>query len=76
MADHPADDVRPEEPPIDALTTDPPEFGEPRASVWTPMGDVESLGDFSRGLGARRLKITIFGIGGALLVMAFAAAIR
>jgi hypothetical protein len=72
----PASDEPSAEPPIDALTTEPPEFGEPRSSVLTPMGEVESIGDFSRGLGARRAKIAIFGVGGLLMLLALLAALQ
>lgn len=68
------DGQRPDEP-VDALTSEPPEFGEPRSSVLTPMGEIESMGDFSRGLGARRMKMVVFGFGGMLLVLALLAAL-
>ena len=75
MSDDLGGDDLPDEP-IDALTTEPPEFSEPRSSVLTPMGEVESLGDFSRGLGARRTKIAIFGVGGIVVLMALLAALQ
>ncbi len=62
--------------PIDALTSEPPEFGEPRASVLTPMGSIESLGDFYRGLGARRSRIVMFGFGAIALLLALMAALQ
>jgi hypothetical protein len=62
--------------PNDALTSEPPEFGEPRSSVLTPMGEVESIGDFYRGLGARRTKIVIFGFGGLVLLIALLTALQ
>jgi hypothetical protein len=61
---------------LDALTSEPPEFAEGRASVLTPMGEVESIGDFARGLGARRAQIAIFGLGGLVLLFAVMAALR
>jgi hypothetical protein len=64
-----------DEPPFDALTAEPPVFGEPRSNVLTPMGEIESLGDFYRGLGARRTKVLIFGVGGLLLLIALLAAL-
>jgi hypothetical protein len=67
--------TRPDEPPFDALTSQPPEFGEPRSSVLTPMGEVESIGGFARGLGVRRTKIAIFGGGAVLFVLALLAAL-
>lgn len=73
MTSEPPDD---EQPPFDALTAEPPQFGEPRSNVLTPMGEVESLGDFARGLGARRIRVTIFAIGAVLLALAFIAAVR
>lgn len=75
MKDDPGGDDLPDRP-IDALTTEPPEFREPRSSMLTPMGEVESLGDFSRGLGARRTKIAVFGVGGIVMLMALLAALR
>ncbi len=65
---------RPDEP-VDALTSEPPEFGEPRSSVLTPMGEIESIGDFYRGLGARRTKMVVFGVGGLLLLLALLTAL-
>ncbi len=63
------------EPPFDALTSQPPEFGQPRSSVLTPMGEVESIGGFARGLGVRRTKVAIFGGGAVLFVLALLAAL-
>ena len=66
MHDHPVDpddaDLR------DSLTGEAVTFGEARSSVLTPMGEVESLGSFARGLGARRVKIAL-AIGGALVMV-------
>ena len=50
-------------------------YGEARSSVLTPMGEVESLGDFARGLGSRRVKIALVVGGGLVLALAFLAAI-
>jgi hypothetical protein len=69
------DGQNPDEP-TDALTSEPPEFGEPRSSVLTPMGEVESVGNFARGLGARRTTIAFFGFGILLMLLALLAALQ
>ncbi len=61
---------------LDALTGESPEFGEPRSSVLTPMGEVESIGSFARGLGARRLRITLWIGGGLVMTLALLAALN
>ena len=38
----------------------------------TPMGQVDATGAFARGLGARRVKIAIFGAGGLVLLVGLA----
>ncbi len=51
-------------------------FDDGPGSTLTPMGQVDSIGAFARGLGARRLKIAL-GLGGALvLVIAALAALQ
>lgn len=62
--------------PIDESTGDPPEFDDARHSALTPMGEVESIGSFANGLGARRTKIAIFGVGGMLMLLALLAALQ
>jgi hypothetical protein len=62
--------------PDDALTSEPVPFGEVPRDVLTPMGQVDSIGLFARGLGARRVKILIT-IGGVLaLAVALLAALQ
>ncbi len=62
--------------PLDESTGQPPEFAEARHSVLTPMGEVESIGSFARGLGPRRATIMIFGTAGVLLLLAVLAALQ
>jgi hypothetical protein len=45
-------------------------------SELTPMGQVDSIGSFARGLGARRVKIALATAGGVLLLFAVLAALR
>ena len=45
-------------------------------SELTPMGQVDSIGSFARGLGARRVKIALVAAGGVLLLLAVLAAFR
>ncbi len=49
----------PEDQPFDALTSEPVPFGDAPRDALTPMGQVDSIGSFARGLGARRVKILI-----------------
>jgi hypothetical protein len=63
------------EPELDALTSEPPVFGEPRSSVLTYEGSIESERAFLRGLGAKRVKVVVFGIGVVLLLLALVAAL-
>ena len=60
--------------PLDSLTGESVAYGESRSSVLTPMGQVESIGNFAHGLGSRRVKIALV-VGGAfmLALAAFAA---
>ena len=57
-------------PPDATASTEQPEYGPDEvASVLTPMGQVESLGNFARGLGPRTVRVLLFGsLGLALLV--------
>ena len=45
-------------------------------SELTPMGQVDSIGLFARGLGARQVKIAIAAVAGVLLLLAVLAAVR
>ena len=45
-------------------------------SELTPMGQVDSIGSFARGLGAHRTKIALGLAGGVLLLLAVLAALR
>jgi hypothetical protein len=69
--------------PLDAPSPDgtasveQPEYGpEEVSSVLTPMGQVESLGDFARGLGPRVVKVVLFGSLALLLVAGIVAELR
>lgn len=74
--DEQPDDEHREPPIIDALTSEPPVFGTPRASNLSLTGADAAWGDIARGLGAHRMKVAVFGVGGTLLVLALVAAIR
>lgn len=43
--------------PDGSASTEQVHYAEATHSVLTPMGQVESYGDFARGLGARRIKV-------------------
>ena len=45
-------------------------------SELTPMGQVDSVGAFARGLGPRRVKVALVVIGGILLLVAVIGAVR
>lgn len=62
--------------PTDSLTSEPPVFGTPKASTISLTGADEHFGDFFRGLGPRRMKVALTGVGGTLLVIALVAALR
>jgi hypothetical protein len=62
--------------PHESLAAEPPRFDEGPRSVLTPMGQVDSIGRFARGLGARRTKNALAAGGALLLILAFLAAIR
>jgi len=49
--------------PDGSASTEQVEYGEPTHSVLTPIGQIESYGNFARGLGARNVKIAIGAIG-------------
>lgn len=55
---------------LDSSLVEPPTFEPERSSVLTPMGQVESVGSFARGLGARRVKWLIAVAGGTALLLA------
>lgn len=61
--------------PLDALTAEPPVFGERRAGVLSPAGEFETTGDFLRGLGPRRVKILVLGLGAVLVALTLPAAL-
>ena len=56
--------------PLDSSLGEPPPFEPERSSVPAPMGLVESVGSFARGLGAWRVKWLIAVAGGITLVLA------
>jgi hypothetical protein len=55
---------------LDSSLVEPPTFEPERSSVLTPMGQVESVGSFARGLGARRVKWLIVVAGETALLLA------
>jgi hypothetical protein len=61
---------------------DPLDAGGPRhsddgpGSELTPMGQVDSIGAFARGLGPRRVKIALAVAGGVLLLIAVLIAVQ
>ena len=66
---------RPDDEPIDSLTSEPVIYGGDRSSVVTWMGEIEPLGDLARGLGASRVKIALVVGGGLALAIALFGAI-
>ena len=74
-APHPsgkADEVNPSRmtPPDGSASVEQPEYGpEEVHSVLTPAGEIDSLGQFYRGLGPRRTKILLFGTLGLILAI-------
>jgi hypothetical protein len=63
--------------PDGSAAVEPREYGpEEAASVLTPMGQVESLGNFARGLGPRRVRIALFGSLAVLLLVGVLAELR
>ena len=60
----------------ESLPPEPVRFDEAPRDVLTPMGQVDSIGSFARGLGARRVKILIGIAGVVLLVLALLSAIQ
>ncbi len=59
--------------PLDSLTEEPDTYSEASLNVLTPMGQVESFGHFTRGLGARRVKIALVVLGICVLIPALVA---
>ena len=68
------DDVR--DRPLDSSTAEPPVFGEPRHSAISIMGAHESVGDFARGLGRRRMTALVFAFGAVVMLMALLVALQ
>ena len=62
--------------PHESLSPEPVRFDEAPRDVLTPMGQVDSIGSFARGLGKRRVKILIGIAGGVLVLLAFFSAIQ
>ena len=60
----------PEDAPFDTVTSESKTYGEGQSSALTPMGQVESLGGFARGLGRRRVKVLLACFGACVLVLA------
>lgn len=54
--------------PDGSSTAEPVPYADARHSVLTPIGQVESAGNFARGLGARRIKM----FGAVVLVVCLA----
>ncbi len=67
---------QPADGPQESLTREPVRFDEAPRDVLTPMGQVDSIGSFARGLGARRVKILIGVAGVVLLAIAFLIAVQ
>ena len=59
--------------PDGSTSTEQVEYAEATHSVLTPMGQIESYGNFARGLGPRSVKIAIgaFGLALIALIVAF-----
>jgi hypothetical protein len=62
--------------PQESLTREPVRFDEAPRDVLTPMGQVDSIGSFARGLGERRVKILVGVAGVMLLAIAFLIAVQ
>ncbi len=63
--------------PDGSASVEQPEYGpEEVASVLTPMGQVESLGSFARGLGPRVVKIVLLGSLALVLLVGVVAELR
>jgi hypothetical protein len=57
-------------PPDGSASVEQPEYGpEGVHSVLTPAGQIDSVGQFYRGLGPRRTKVLLFGTLGFILVI-------
>lgn len=63
-------------PDLDSDAAEPLPFGGHRPSALSPTGHHESLGDFYRGLGARRMKIVIFVFGGVAMLLVLLTALQ
>lgn len=61
--------------PLDSLTVQPVEFAPGRLNALTPMGQVESMGDFARGLGPRVIRAFLVVAALAMLAAALVSAI-
>lgn len=59
--------------PLDSMTEEPVTYGEGSLNALTPMDQVESFGNFTRGLGARRVKLALFVFGLCVLIPAVVA---
>jgi hypothetical protein len=69
------DESRAEDRLVESAPVRSPRFDEGPSSVLTPMGQVDSVGAFARGLGARRLKLALGVGGGVVLLVAVLAAV-
>ncbi len=64
-------------PPDRSASVEQPEYGpEDVHSVLTPAGQIDSVGQFSRGLGPRRTKILLLGTLGLILAIGILAELR
>jgi hypothetical protein len=64
-------------PPDGSASVEQPEYGPDEvSSVLTPMGQVDSLGHFARGLGPLTVKLLVFGSLGLLLLVGVIAELR
>lgn len=63
--------------PDGSASVEQPEYGPDEvSSVLTPMGQVDSLGHFARGLGPNMVKLLVFGSLGLLLLVGVLAELR
>jgi hypothetical protein len=62
--------------PHDTQQSGPVEFREVGRDVLTPMGQVESIGAFARGFGARRLKVLLASCGVVVFAIAILIAVQ
>ncbi len=61
--------------PTDSLTREPPLFEAASPDALTPMGQVDAIGAFARGLGPRRLRIGLAIGAGLVMLLAVLAAL-